>query len=249
VAARAGVRELVTQTIDVMAGFVPAIHDLGRRPKGRLFVRKRERAMAYDPLSKIPELISQGEKFTWQNFSSKSSYGYPDAYSDDWLVWTHHINQILPKIGQSTIANSIARGLGIELIGESEDNFTSARGLIVNGLKAAAKVFPSEIPASDRIVTLGHNSPEKVELLEKIDELVTAVRETNEFPGPPEEREQIIAELSAGRRLLEATRIRIQALKTVLQPQLNWLAEKAVGAIVGGLATKLLEYLVSLKLF
>lgn len=81
-----------------------------------------EEQMAIDPLTKIPELITQGEKFTWDNFTSKSDYGYPNAFSDDWLVWTHHVNQVVTKIGQSTIANSMARGLGFELLGESENS-------------------------------------------------------------------------------------------------------------------------------
>lgn len=119
----------------------------------------------------------------------------------------------------------------------------------MNGLKAAARVFPPEIPASDRVVTLGHNSSEQIEVLQKVDDLLTAVIEANDFPGTPEEKEQTVAELTAGRRLLEATRIRVGAIREVLQPKLNWLIEKAGGAIVGKLATKLLEYFITLKIF
>lgn len=205
--------------------------------------------MAIDPLARVPELITEGEKFTWRNFASKSDYGYPNAFSDDWLVWTHHVNEVVVKIGQSTIANSIARGLGIELLGHDESSFQSARGLIVNGLKAAARVFPPEIPASDRVVTLGHNSPEQIEALQKVDELIAAVTRANDFPGTQDDKEQIVAELSAGRKLLEAAKVRVGAAREVLQPKLIWLVEKAGGAIVGNLAGKLLEYLMSLKIF
>jgi len=62
----------------------------------------------------IPELIERGKKFTYENFSSKSDYGYPNAYSDERLVWTHSVIGIAAQIGQSPIGNSIARGLGIE---------------------------------------------------------------------------------------------------------------------------------------
>jgi hypothetical protein len=49
-----------------------------------------------------------------------SDSDFPNAYSDDWLVWVHHVNAILPKIGQSPIANSIAQGLQSDLPGEEE---------------------------------------------------------------------------------------------------------------------------------
>jgi len=156
--------------------------------------------MPADPIEMIPGLIEQGTKFTFDNFSTKSSRGYPNAYSDEWLVWTHHVNQVVSKIGQSPISNSIARGLGIELLGEGTDNFESARALIVSGLQAAWRINP-EIPASDRTVTLGHNSPEQKEALEKVDQLIKAVEETNDFPGTTEDKEQTLAELSAARKL------------------------------------------------
>jgi hypothetical protein len=119
----------------------------------------------------------------------------------------------------------------------------------VNGLKAAARVFSPEIPASDRVVTLGHNSPEQIEALQKIDELIVAVTEANDFPGTQEDKEQTVAELSAGRKLLEAAKVRVASIREVLQPKLNWLADKAAGAIVGILAGKLLEYLMRLNIF
>jgi hypothetical protein len=65
----------------------------------------------------LAELVEKGKQFTFQNFASKGSQGYPNAYSDEWLVWTHHINSVIGKFGQSPIANSVARGLQIELLG------------------------------------------------------------------------------------------------------------------------------------
>jgi hypothetical protein len=61
-------------------------------------------------------------------------------------------------------------------------------------------VVGEPIPASDRTVTLGHNSPEQKQALENLDELVAAVEKSNDFPGDAEDKELIVAELSAGRR-------------------------------------------------
>jgi len=67
------------------------------------------------------------------------------------------------------------------------------------------------------------------------------------YPAPPRKREQLVAELSAGRKLLEATKVRVAAVQATLQPALRWILEKAGGAVIGKMAGQLWEYLVHLK--
>jgi hypothetical protein len=202
-----------------------------------------------DSLSNIRQLIETGKSFTFENFSTKSRSGYPNAYSGDWLVWTHHLNQVVRELGPSTIANQIARGLGIDLIGNDNDEFDAAKNLMLNGLEAAARIVSPEIPASDRIVTIGDNSPEQKETLAKLDALIEAVQQTNDYPGDPEDKKQTIAELSAARTLFEAAKVRAAAVNVVLKPKLTWLAEKFIGAVIGTLAGDLLNYLAHLHFF
>jgi hypothetical protein len=198
-------------------------------------------------ISGLPELIEQGEQFTYENFASKSTYGFPNALSADWLVWTHRVSEIVDEIEGSTIADSLERGLKESLLGNGDDNFFTAKNSILNGLRAAQKVFGEPaVPASDRIVSIGHNSPEQKQALEKIDQLVEAVKEANDLPGGPEEKEQLIAELSAGRKLLEASVVRVGALRATLQPALRWILEKAAGTIVGKIAIGVWEFFVGL---
>jgi hypothetical protein len=202
-----------------------------------------------DDLTKLRQLVETGKNFTFENFSTKSRGGYPDAYTEDWLVWTHYVNGMIREIGESTITNSIARGLGMELLGNREDDFHAAKNLIVSGLQAALRIFAPDIPASDRVVTIGDNSPEQRETLTKIDALIEAVKQTNDYPGDPEDKEQTIVELSAARKLFEAAKVRVAAVSTVLKPKLMWLADKFTGAIIGKLAGDLLNYLIGLHIF
>lgn len=199
-----------------------------------------------EPITGLPELIEQGATFTYQNVGPKGQYGYPIGYSEDWLVWIHHVTTITAKLGTSPINSSIVRGLGIELLGNDEDNFNSAKALIVSGLKAADRIFGQDIPASDRTVSLGHNSPEQVEAVAKIDELIAAIEKANDFPGDDLDKQQIVAELSAGRRLLQATKLRIGALKETIAPALKFMMEKAAGSIVGKLANSAWDFFVGL---
>jgi hypothetical protein len=195
----------------------------------------------------LPELIEQGDKFTYANFSSKSQHGYTNAFSEDWLVWTHHVSIVAKKVGDSVIGNSIERGLDMMLIGYGQPEFDSSKALIVSGLRAANRVFGQQIPASDRVVSLGHNSPEQTEALARVDELIQAVEQANEFPGDADDKELMVAELSAGRRLLQAANVRAAALRETIQPALKWIAEKSAGAALGKLAGDLMEYLIHLK--
>jgi len=79
------------------------------------------------------------------------------------------------------------------------------------------------------------------------DELVAAVEKSNDFPGDADDKELIVAELSAGRRLLQAANVRVAAVRETLQPALKWIVEKSAGAMIGKLAGDLLEFLVHLK--
>jgi hypothetical protein len=74
---------------------------------------------------------------------------------------------------------------------------------------------PKEVPASDRIVTLNHNSPDYQHLMSALGTLEEALRGTNDYPDA-EERERVVAEVSAGRRLLQSVKVRAVAIAAVL---------------------------------
>jgi hypothetical protein len=94
---------------------------------------------------------------------------------------------------------------------------------------------PSHVPASDRIVTLDHNSEAYRETIEQLDRLVEVLEQVNDYPDI-EDKEQRIAELSAGRRMLQSARVRCAAVAAVLGPPLAWLTEKFAGGLIGQIA-------------
>jgi hypothetical protein len=90
----------------------------------------------------------------------------------------------------------------------------------------------SEAPASDRTVPLTHNSPEYIEAIESLKKLESTVAVTNDYEDF-NDKEQRMAELSAGRRLLEAPQVRADALKAVLYKGLLYLAKKFADHAIG----------------
>jgi carbamoyl-phosphate synthase small subunit len=96
-----------------------------------------------------------------------------------------------------------------------------------------------EIPASDRIVTLGDNARP---IIDDIETLKKNISSNNDEEGKlTGRRERIVGELSAGQELLKAPSVRVKAILTVLVSTLGFIAAEFAGGIIGDLAVKLLE--------
>lgn len=89
------------------------------------------------------------------------------------------------------------------------------------------------IPASDRVVELDHNAPAYAKLNANLDQLEAAAQQSNELAvHQTAERDRVVAELGAARRLLRAARARVDALVTLLIPALTWLGTQIRDTIV-----------------
>lgn len=101
-----------------------------------------------------------------------------------------------------------------------------------------------DVPASDRIVTLHHNSPDYQNTVESIQSAELAVQQWNDISE--EDRERIKFELDAGILLLKARTARVDAVEAVLVRALRWLAQNFAGAALGIAAEKSLSLLLPL---
>lgn len=96
-------------------------------------------------------------------------------------------------------------------------------------------------PAADRVVPLNHNSAPYKDLTKKLDEGIEAVK--NEFSNDFEDKEEVQAELEAGRKLLKAAKIRIGSIYSTLKPVLTKLKSRFVDHVIGRMATQILALL------
>lgn len=103
----------------------------------------------------------------------------------------------------------------------------------------------SDIPASDRVVRLDHNDPKYKEVMNALETLERALKESNDYDDS-EDKEQKIAEVSAGQRLLRSVKVRIVALVAVLSTPLLYLAKKFLDTGIGKAATASYDALVAL---
>jgi hypothetical protein len=96
------------------------------------------------------------------------------------------------------------------------------------------------VPASDRIVTLDHNSPDYQHMMSALETLEEVLRGANDYPDA-EEKERVVAEVSAGRRLLQSAKVRIGAVVGLLSTPVLYLAKQFMGKAVGDAAQVVID--------
>ena len=99
----------------------------------------------------------------------------------------------------------------------------------------------SGVPASDRIVTLGHNQRQEIEA--PIDEVLDLIEPENSIAGEDGLRELVIGRLRAGRELIKAGIFSVRSLELTLIVGLRMLVERYGDAAIALVATKLLDML------
>lgn len=91
----------------------------------------------------------------------------------------------------------------------------------------------ADVPASDRIVAVDHNSADYKTIETNLETLERAVQTSNALGAEsPEERDRVVAEISATRRLLKATRARMEAVLALIVPALKWIGSKITDGAV-----------------
>jgi hypothetical protein len=89
----------------------------------------------------------------------------------------------------------------------------------------------ASVPSASGLVPVDHNSLPYKEADASLRELETALQGAND-----EDDKRAATEISAARRLLQSTRVRIGALVTVVAPALRYLMKKGLDAGIGKLA-------------
>lgn len=91
----------------------------------------------------LVSLAESGLEFTYESFSQKGQYGYPSAFSSEWVEWVAHVNSILRQhfAGDVGVLNLLERANAVVLLGNGEDKFALARDLYVGVLRAAVQIL------------------------------------------------------------------------------------------------------------
>lgn len=102
------------------------------------------------------------------------------------------------------------------------------------------------IPASDRVVTLDHNSQKYKDVMQALDTLEKALKGDNALYDDAALKEQHLAETSALQRLFKSAKVRTFLVFSIVGTVFTYIAKKAADTTVGKLAVEAIEKLRSL---
>ncbi len=132
---------------------------------------------------------------------------------------------------------------GIEWVNDLSDaKYTSFLGGVGGDIRAV-----SQIPASDRTVTLNHNQPDYQETVAALDKVIEEFRNDHRLDnecGP--EKDAYLKFLEGGRRLLDDNEIAVSAGENWIVRPLKWVIEKFGEGVLQVAATKALELICKL---
>lgn len=94
----------------------------------------------------ISLLVERGKQFTFQNFATKGLYGYPDAFTSDWVSWTTRVKGAISALFGPNAAPTklLVSAADVVLIGNDADKFNHAHAHYMGALKAASEVLDND---------------------------------------------------------------------------------------------------------
>jgi hypothetical protein len=142
-------------------------------------------------------------------------------------------------------------GAGLEYAEELCDNAGSDLYEEIDEHNAAATAVETEspvvVPASDRVVKIDHNSNDYKEIVDGLSQVSEAARKSNSLNIESADiKDQHLAEIDAGKRLLEAPQVNAGLVEKLLIPALKWISEKIAEAVIAAVVATLIALIVTL---
>lgn len=124
-------------------------------------------------------LVTEGEEFTYENFSTKSRHGYPAAYVPEWVAWRARVKSLVSRVlGPESAPLAMLRAAEeVRVLGNEEDKFQLAKSYYLGALRASMQILDedqfdelptiasSERTLSNRVfIVHGHDAAAKNEL-------------------------------------------------------------------------------------
>ncbi|MGR9156267.1 TIR domain-containing protein [Rhizobium leguminosarum] len=91
-------------------------------------------------------LLERGKTFSYSNFSSKDKYGYPEAFTPDWVTWTTRVQGAITGLFGSGAAPTklVHRASELGLIGFEKDHFEQTIAQYLGALQSALEILEKD---------------------------------------------------------------------------------------------------------
>jgi DNA end-binding protein Ku len=208
------------ESLQAFAVIREAINNQGVVGIGKVQFRSGEHIIA---------LEAQGKGMVGVTLHLPNEAGIEDEYFDD--IPDANVPHDMIQLARHIVATKTVQFEPQRLLGSTT---RKRRDLKYGDMSSTA------VPASDRMVRLDHNSPKYLDAVGALQELETALNETNLYEDP-EEKEQHVAQVSAARRLLQSTKVRVIAVSTLLSPVVVAIVQKFFDTTLGKVAAKVID--------
>lgn len=98
-------------------------------------------------IEQLELLIAKGKEFTFENFSDKSTNGYPISFRPEWVAWQTRVQSIVVKLfGKDSAHNSaMETALAVRVKGNGADKFEQCRNYIIGTLQTAIDTLKDDV--------------------------------------------------------------------------------------------------------
>lgn len=100
-----------------------------------------------DAKSQLNALIEKGISFTYENFSSKGQYGYPETRTSEWVGWVARVQSVTRKLfGENSPQDKMVdQALRIRVIGNGPDKFDECKNYLLGALNNAVEIIDNDV--------------------------------------------------------------------------------------------------------
>jgi len=120
-------------------------------------------------VERLQRLITEGKSFTYESFSIKGEYGYPSAFTAEFIAWRTRVVNLLHKAfgAESAPMRVLQDALGVRVLGNGPDKFNEMMGKLLGALRGAADIleddqFGETLPAGSGSVEQAAHTSNKV---------------------------------------------------------------------------------------
>lgn len=99
-----------------------------------------------NPVEAIESLLTQGEEFTYENFSTKDHNNRTVAYVPGWIAWKARVKSTISSLfgKQSAASSMLSAAIGARVTGQGSDRFQYAHSQYMSALQAALESLKND---------------------------------------------------------------------------------------------------------
>jgi len=98
-------------------------------------------------IEQLELLIAKGKEFTYDNFSDKSTNGYPISFTPEWVAWQTRVQSIVVKLFGNDSAHNTAMktALAVQVKENGPDKFEQCRNYIIGTLQTSVDTLKNDV--------------------------------------------------------------------------------------------------------